>query len=155
MSGIPIPDRSDTAPALEPGEKLVTELSSDRGRYWRDHAVLALVGMAGAGAVLWLIGSDHAAIGALGAVLALAVRGAYLAGEQLKMRWLVTDRRVILPSGGTVMLLEIETIRKLIGDLQIVTRAGDKHLIKHLADVEAAKTTIEAARTKRARRRRD
>lgn len=155
MSGIPIPDRSDTEPALEPGEKLLTELRADRGRYWRDHAVLALVGMAGAGAVLWLIGSEHAAIGALGAVLALAVRGLYLAGEQLKMRWLVTDRRVILPSGGTVMLLEIETMRKLMGDLQIVTRGGDKHLIKHLADAEGAIATIDAARTKRARRRRD
>ncbi len=155
MSGTPIPDRTAAAPALEPGEKVVSELRSDRGRYWRDHAVLALVGMAGAGTVLWLIGSEHAAIGALGAVLALGVRGAYLAGEQLRMRWLVTDRRLILPNGGNVMLLEIETMRKLMGDLQIVTRAGDKHLIKHLADAEAAIATISDARARRARRRRD
>jgi hypothetical protein len=154
MSATPIPDRSTSAPALEPGEKIVTELASDRGRYWRDHAVLALLGMAGAGAVLWFIGSEHAAIGALGAVLALAVRGAYLAGEQLKMRWLLTDRRLILPSGGAVMLLEIETLRRLMGDLQIVTRAGDKHLIKHLADPEAARATIADAKARRARRKR-
>lgn len=150
----PIPTRAGAAVPLEPGEKVVAELRSDRGRYWRDHALLALVGMAGAGAFLWLIGSDHALIGALGAVLALAVRGAYLAREQLAMRWLVTDRRLILPSGGAVMLLEIETLRRLMGDLQIVTRGGDKHLIKHLADPEAARATLAEARDRRARRQR-
>ena len=155
MTGTPIPDRSDRDPVLEPGEKVLAELRSDRGRYWRDHAVLALVGMALAGIVLWLIGSEHAGIGAVGAVLALAVRGAYLAGEQLKMRWMVTDRRVILPSGGAVMLLEIETLRKLMGDLQIVTRSGDKYLIKHLADADAAIATIDKAKARRALRKRD
>jgi hypothetical protein len=150
----PIRTRAESAPQLDPGETVVAELRSDRGRYWRDHAILALVGMAGAGAVLWLIGSEHAAIGALGAVLALAVRGAYLAREQLSMRWLVTDRRLILPSGGAVMLLEIETLRKLLGDLQIVTRAGDKHLVKHLADADAARATIAQAKERRARRKR-
>jgi hypothetical protein len=152
VSGTPIPDRSARTPSLEPGEKVVAELRSDRGRYWRDHAMLALIGMAGAGAFLCFIGSEHAAIGALGAILALAVRGAYLAGEQLAMRWLLTDRRLILPSGGAVMLLEIETLRKLMGDLQIVTRAGDKHLIKHLADADAALATIAEAKARRARR---
>jgi hypothetical protein len=154
MPGTPIPESRTTDPALEPGEKVVAELRSGRGRYWRDHAVLALIGMAGAGTVLWLIGSEHAAIGALGAVLALAVRGAYLAGEQLKMRWLVTDRRVILPGGGAVMLLEIEAMRKLMGDLQLVTRAGDKHLIKHLDNADAARATIAEAKARRARRKR-
>lgn len=154
MSTNPIPAPGTTAPALEPGEKVVTELRTDRGRYWRDHAVLALVGMVGAGFFLWLIGSEHAAIGALGAVLALAVRGAYLASEQLKARWLVTDRRVILPSGGSVMLLEVETMRKLMGDLQLVTRSGDKHLIKHLGDADAALATLTEARSRRARRKR-
>jgi hypothetical protein len=155
MSGSTIPSTTRRAPELEPGEKLVTELRSDRGRYWRDHAIMALVGMAGAGTVLWLIGSDHAAIGALGAVLALGVRGAYLAREQLSLRWLVTDRRVILPGGGAVMLLEVETLRKLMGDLQIITRGGDKHLIKHLPDAEAARATIAEAKERRARRKRD
>ncbi len=154
MTGTPIPTRNAKDPSLEQGEKVVGELRSDRGRYWRDHAILALLGMAGAGTVLWLIGSEHAAIGALGAILALAVRGAYLASEQLSMRWLVTDRRIILPSGGAVMLLEIDTLRKLMGDMQIVTRSGDKHLIKHLADPEAAIAMISDAKTRRARRKR-
>jgi len=140
---------------LEKGEKVLAELRSDRGRYWRDHAVLAVLGMAGAGAVLWLLRSDHVAIGSLGAVLALGVRGLYLASEQLKSVWVLTDRRLVLPGGRSVMLLEIETVRKLMGDMQIITRAGDKHLIKHIADPAAMVALLDQARTRRAKRMRD
>ncbi|MCC5986777.1 MAG: hypothetical protein JJT95_03780 [Pararhodobacter sp.] len=140
-------------PALEAGEKILGELRADKGRYWRDHALLAVLGMAGAGSVLWLIGSEHVAIGSLGAVLALAVRGAYLYSEQMKTVWRLTDRRVILPDGKrSVMLLEIDKVRRLMGDLQIITRAGDKHLVKHLADPLAEVTRIETARDRRAKR---
>lgn len=149
----PLPAKKGFTP--ESGEKVLSEIRSDRGRYWRDHALLALLGMAGCGAVLWLIGSDHVAIGSLGAVLALAVRGLYLASEQLKSVWVLTDRRLVLPSGGAVMLLEMQTIRTLMGDMQIITRAGDKHLVKHLADPAGTVSLIEAARDRRARRKRD
>lgn len=154
MSDI-LPRPADTDLTLEKGEKVLTRLRSDRGRYWRDHAVLAVLGMAGAGTVLWLLGSEHVAIGSLGAVLALGVRGLYLASEQLKSVWVLTDRRLVLPGGRSVMLLEIETVRKLMGDMQIITRAGDKHLIKHIADPEAMLALIEQARSRRARRMRD
>ncbi len=149
------PRLTESGLTLEKGEKVLTELRSDRARYWRDHAMLALLGMAGAGAVLWLLGSDHVAIGSLGAVLALGVRGLYLASEQFKSVWVLTDRRLVLPGGRSVMLLEIETVRKLMGDMQIITRAGDKHLIKHIADPDAAVALIEQARTRRAKRVRD
>jgi len=149
------PIAAKTGLTLESGEKIIAELRSDRGRYWRDHAILALLGMAGAGVVLWLLGSSHVAIGSLGAVLALAVRGLYLASEQLKSVWVLTDRRLMLANGRPVMLLEIETIRKLMGDLQIITRAGDKHLIKHLADANKTVALIEQARARRAKRMRD
>ena len=146
------PAASD-GPALEAGEKILGELRADKGRYWRDHALLAVLGMAGAGSVLWLIGSEHVAIGSLGAVLALAVRGAYLYSEQMKTVWRLTDRRVILPDGKrSVMLLEIDKVRRLMGDLQIITCAGDKHLIKHLANPEAEVARITAARERRAKR---
>ncbi len=147
------PPNTATEPALEPGEKVLTRLQADSGRYWRDHAVLALVGMAGVGGVLWLIGSEHVAIGSLGAVLALAVRGAYLYSEQMKTVWHLTDRRLVLPDGKrSVMLLEIETVRRLMGDMQVITRGGDKHLIKHLADTAGAVAQIEQAKARRAKR---
>jgi hypothetical protein len=142
-------------PHLDSGEKLLAELQSDKGRYWRDHAILAVLGMIGAGVVLTVMGSEHVAIGSLGAVGALAVRGLYLAREQLGFRWYLTDKRILLPGGQQVMLLEIETVRKLMGDMQIITRAGDKHLVKHLADADAVVTQITDARTRRSRKTRD
>lgn len=138
---------------LEEGEKLLAEWRSDRGRYWRDHGVMALVLTAGAGLTLWLIGVEHIAIGALGAVLAVGVRGLYLQGEQMKSVWRLTDRRVILPHGAAVGLMEIETQRRILGDVQLITRAGDKHLLKHLADADAVLAELTRAREKRARRR--
>jgi len=145
--------RPDTpAPDLDTGEKLLAEWPADRARYWRDHGVLALVGMLGAGVVLWWLDVAHVAIGALGAVLAVAVRGLYLQGESLAMVWRLTDRRVILPHGGSVGLMEIETQRRLLGDVQLITRAGDKHLIRHQADSQAVLDALTRARERRAKR---
>ena len=63
------------AAELEQGERLLASFRPDASRYWRDHGVLGVVGMAGVGGVLWLMGNPHVAIGALGAVAAVAVRG--------------------------------------------------------------------------------
>ena len=139
-------------PDLEQGEKLLREIASDRGRYWRDHGVLALLGMVAVGGVLLAMGNPHAAIGALGAPLAIGARAAYLASEQLGNRWWLTSQRLWLPGGRAVGLMEIATARKLLGDVQIITRAGDKHLIRHIADPSALVAKIEAARDKRAKR---
>ena len=116
------PDTDDIP--LEPGEKLLREIRSDKGRYWRDHGVLGVLGMVGAGVVLWAIGSPYAAIGALGAVLALAVRGAWLYTEQMKFRWRLTNMRLIGPGGRSVYLLELDKVRRLMGDIQVITKGG-------------------------------
>jgi hypothetical protein len=134
---------------LDKGEKVLHEIAGDRGRYWRDHAAMALVGMVAVAAVLWLIGNEFVAVGALGALLAIGARGLYLASEQLKARWWLTSQRLVLPDNRSVMLLEIETVRPLMGDVQIVTRAGDKHLIKHVADAAGLVAAIRGARDKR------
>ena len=136
-------------PDLAQGEKMLREIRPDRGRYWRDHAIMALVGMAGIGAVLLAIGSPHAAIGALGAPLAVGARAVYLASESLAARWWLTSQRVLLPGARSVALLEIETTRKLLGDVQIITRAGDKHLLRHIAEPEKLVADITAARARR------
>ena len=141
-------------PDLEPGEKLLAEFRPDTARYWRDHAIMALLGMGVIGVVLWAMESPHVAIGSLGAVLALAVRGLYLASETRALRWRLTDRRLILPGGQRAIgLLELETARVLLGDVQVISRSGDKHLMKHLADGPGAVAQILAARDKRAKRR--
>jgi len=141
------------SPELDSGEKLLVEWRPDPGRYWRDHGVMALLGMTGAGLVLWLLDVPHAAIGALDAVLAIGVRALYLRSETLAMVWRLTDRRVLLPSGGSVGLMEIETQRKLFGDVQLITRSGDKHLLRHMPDPASVLSALEGARSRRARRR--
>ncbi len=139
-------------PELAQGEKMLREIRPDRGRYWRDHAVMAAVGMAGVGAVLLAIGSPHAAIGALGAPLAVGARALYLASESLGARWWLTSQRVLLPGARSVGLLEVETVRKLLGDVQIITRSGDKHLLRHIAEPEKLVSDITAARDRRQKR---
>ncbi|MFN4099499.1 MAG: hypothetical protein ACK4GT_06955 [Pararhodobacter sp.] len=147
---------TSATPALEPGEKLIARFAPDRRKYWRDHGIMALVLMAVAGLFLWLIGSPYPAIGSLGAILAVGVRAAYLASETLNMRWTLTDRRLILPGGQRSILLSgMAQIRILLGDVQVITVSGDKHLLKHMADSPETVRAITTARDRRAKRRAD
>jgi len=134
---------------LNPGETVLREIASDKRLYWRDHAVMALASTLIIGLVLWVMDNEYAAIGAMGAILAIGVRGLYLASEQLSARWWLTSQRLLLPGNRAVTLLEIETARRLIGDVQIITRAGDKHLLKHIANADALVEAIASARDKR------
>lgn len=142
-----------TPAALDPGERLLAEYRPDRNRYWRDHALMAVVLMAIAGSVVWATGTPHPEVGALGAVLAVAVRAAYLASETLALRWTLTDKRLILPGNRAVPLMEIETVRPFLGDVQLITRGGDKHLLKHLADTPGVVARVLEARERRSKRR--
>jgi hypothetical protein len=146
------PQSGDTTFELDAGEKVLLEIRSDRATYWRDHGVMAVLGMVGAGVVLMLIDSPHVAIGSLGAVLALIVRGLWLYSEQMKFLWVLTNIRLVGPGGRSIYLLELDKIRRLFGDIQIITKTGDKFLVKHVAGSEAVVTQINAARDKRAKR---
>ncbi len=149
---IDAPKSGETTFELESGEKVLLEIRSDRGTYWRDHGVMAVLGMVAAGVVLALIGSPHVAIGSLGAVLALIVRGLWLYSEQMKFLWVLTNIRMIGPGGRSLYLLELDNTRRLFGDIQIVTKTGDKFLIKHIAGSEGVVAQINTARDKRAKR---
>lgn len=140
--------------ALDPGERLLADWRSDSARYWRAHSIMAAVAATLAFGFFFLTGSGlgGALGGAFGGLLAIGARGAYLAGEQMRQHWRLTDRRVILPHGGSVALAEIENARLILGDLQLITRAGDKHLVKFPADGAAALAAVTTARDRRARR---
>jgi len=140
-------------PILETGEKLLARFAPDRRKYWRDHGIMAVALMAVAGLFLWLIGSPYPAIGSLGAILAVGVRAAYLASETLALRWTLTDRRLVLPGQRSILLGDLATIRLLLGDVQIITHGGDKHLLKHMADSAETIRTLTQARDRRAKRR--
>ena len=131
--------------ALAEGERVVARFHPDRATYWRDHAWLAVAAMALGMAVLWAIGNSHVWTGAVGGLAAVAVRAGYVASDELQARWDLTDRRLLGPQTRAVRLAEIATLRRLGSAVQVVTQAGDKHLIKYQADGPATRARIARA----------
>jgi hypothetical protein len=127
-------------------ERVLARFAADRAAYVRTHLWMAAAGMAGSMAVLWALGNADWWVGAPAAALAIAVRGGYLASEALADVWELTPRRLRGPRGRDVPLADLAEVRTLGSAVQLVTRKGDKHLIRYLADAPAAKARIEAAR---------
>ncbi|MDZ4094899.1 MAG: hypothetical protein U1D35_08315 [Paracoccaceae bacterium] len=131
---------------LIPGETLLNTWVTDRASYWRSHAIMALIGGITAGIVLVYLGNPTPWVGPVAAAGALGVRGAYLASEALALTWRLTDRRLLGPGGRNVALPQITTARPFLGDVQIITRSGDKHLMKYMTDAKPVIAAIDAAR---------
>jgi hypothetical protein len=122
----------------------------DRDRYIRDHLWLAALGMVGATTVLWALGNAEFWVGAVAALLAVAVRGWYLASEELARRWELTPAaiRAVGPDGTherSVPLVEVDQVRKLGSAVQVITRGGDKLLLKYMAEGDRVRDRIAAA----------
>ena len=140
----------DSELPLEAGETVLATFLPDAGRYWKDHALLGLLGVALVALGLWYLGNlGQFPVAAIAIVVGMTLRGWYFRSEVFARRWQLTERRLIGPQGRQVMLLEITTIRRLMGDVQIVTKSGGKHLIRHQADGDATKHRIEAAKAAR------
>ncbi len=131
---------------LEEGERVLHSFRPDRRTYVRDHAWMAAIAMAGGMAILWMMGNPHVWTGAVGGLAAIVVRGWYVASDELGVRWDLTDRRLLGPARRVARLGEIKEMRALGSALQVVTVAGDKHLLKYLDDRNAVRARIEAAR---------
>ncbi|MDR9395092.1 MAG: hypothetical protein RI571_12385 [Roseovarius sp.] len=139
-------DQSMTPVApLAEGERVLARFPADRATYWRDHAWLSAGAMGLGMAVLWAMGNPHVWTGAVGGLAAVAVRALYVASDEAAARWDLTDRRLMGPQGRMVTLDEIAAIRVLGSAVQVVTRTGDKHLLKYQPDRDATKARIEAA----------
>ncbi|MGR3760510.1 hypothetical protein ACUXV3_10325 [Roseobacteraceae bacterium NS-SX3] len=121
------------------------EFKPDRGAYVRAHAWMAALGMAGAMAVLWTMNSPHIWTGAIGGLAAIALRGWYMASEELAAVWTLADGCLSGPGGRTARLGEIAQVRSMGSYVQVVTTGGDKHLIKYQADPAATANAIERA----------
>lgn len=134
------------APSLPDGEELIASFRADRTQYWRDHAKLAALAMAAGMAALWLIGNPHLWTGGIGGLAAIGLRGAFLASEELGYRWQLSPHRLIGPMGRDIPLDRIAETRILGSSVQIVTKAGDKHQIKFLADCQEVQRQIDDAR---------
>ncbi len=129
---------------LQEGETVQHSFHADRGTYWRDHAWLAAAAMAVGMVALWFLGNPHVWTGAVGGLAAIAVRAGYLASDELKARWDLTDRRLLGPLSKDVALSDIAELRVLGSAVQIVTKGGDKHLMKYQSDRDATRQLIEA-----------
>jgi hypothetical protein len=127
---------------LQDGETVQAEFRADRTAYWRGHLIMAVVLGAAAGLFLLWQGKPYPVAGPLGAVLAIGARAAYLASEALAEVWRLTDRRLLGPGGRTISLAQIRSARAFLGAVQITTTAGDRHLIKYLADPDATAARI-------------
>ncbi len=144
-----VPSRASELP-LEEGESVAQVFLADRRRYWSDHFAFMGIGCAGVILLLPIFGkASQIPAGMLGVVLALLFRALFLKSEVFARRWQLTDRRLIGPQGRQVWLGEIKDARRLMGDLQIISTTGAKHLIKHLADGQGAIDAILAAKAKR------
>lgn len=144
MTEGPVHSMTPTTPLME-GERVVESFHPDRATYWRDHAWMAVAAMALGMGVLWALGNNHVWTGAVGGLAAVMVRAGYIASDELQARWDLTDRRLLGPLTRAVRLGEIARVRGLGSAVQVVTRGGDKHLIKYQADGTATRTRIERA----------
>ncbi|PWK59885.1 hypothetical protein [Roseicyclus mahoneyensis] len=143
-----LPTRSIFTPQtpLETDERVVTSFTPDRATYWRENAWLAVIAMAAGMGILWALGNEHVWTGAVGGLFAIGVRSLYLSSDETKMRWDLTDRRLLGPGPRAVALENIAQVNTIFSAVQVVTVAGDKHLLKYQADAQAVKARIDAAR---------
>lgn len=151
MTG-PARDSLFTGPLpLAEGEQLRASFVPDRRLYVRNNLIMAVLLGFVAGAALLIGGNPSPWVGPVAAVLAIGIRAAYVASDALAAEWRLTDRRLLGPAGRAVALADIATARPFFGDVQVVSRNGDKHLLKYLADAPGVIAAIETAAGRAAR----
>ncbi|WP_432450438.1 hypothetical protein [Aliiroseovarius marinus] len=137
---------SQTGPELEPGEQLIESYSGNLSTYVKEHVLLAALGSVLMSGTLMYMGNPHAWTGIVGAVAAIAVRGFYVAREQLGFTWHLTNRRLIGPGNRTILLSNIDKVNVIFTAAQVVTHSGDKYMLKYQADAKATQAAIDRAR---------
>ncbi|MDE9449571.1 hypothetical protein J3R80_03700 [Aliiroseovarius sp. Z3] len=137
---------NQSGPDLAPGERLVESFSGNMTTYVKEHVLLAALGSVLMSGILIYMGNPHAWTGIVGAVAAIAVRGVYVAREQLGFTWYLTNRRLIGPGNRTILLDNIDKVNVIFTAAQVVTIAGDKYMLKYQADAKATQAAIDRAR---------
>ena len=122
-----------------------TVIAPDRNTYIRAHTWMAALAMAGAMAVLWFMGNPHVWTGAVAGLAAIGIRCFYVMDEAMAERWTLTRTTLEGPSERRYALADIETVRSFGSAVQIITKRGDKQLIKYLASPDDVVDRIQAA----------
>ncbi|WP_425101543.1 hypothetical protein [Tropicibacter sp. S64] len=123
----------------------MTEFRPDARVYLQSLATLAAVFMAAGMAILWLIGNPHVWTGAIGGLAAVVVRGWYLRDEALGEVWTLDETALHGPGGRHVLLSELAEVKRLGSGVQLVTKGGDKHVIKFQTDPDGVVAKIKTA----------
>ncbi|MEM1429910.1 MAG: hypothetical protein AAGG09_10670 [Pseudomonadota bacterium] len=140
----------DTPEPEDDGARLVETFAPSREAYIRSHLWLGAAAMGGATAVLYAIGNPDYWVGAIAGIGAIAVRGFYLASEELGQRWELTETSIRGRAAGgkltrVVALNQVQTVRSLGSAVQVVTKSGDKMLMKYIGDPHAVRAQIARA----------
>lgn len=133
-----------TEPSLATGETRIASFTGDKATYIKEHVLLAMIAAVGGVAILMAIGNPFPWTGAVGGIAAIAVRGFYVASEQIGMTWTLTERAVISPAGLRIPRADIDKVNTIFSAAQIVTKTGDKYMLKYQADPQEVKRTIES-----------
>nr|WP_245853285.1 hypothetical protein [Maliponia aquimaris] len=107
---------------------------------------MAAVAMAAGMGLLWAIGNPHVWTGAVGGLAAVALRGWYLLDEEMGHVWRLTPDALEGPGGRHVPLSQLAQVRSIGSAVQLITKSGDKHLVRFQSDPQATIARIEAAR---------
>ncbi len=135
--------------ALFPDENIILKIPADRRTYDREHLILAILGAVLMYVVLLAVGNPYPWTGIVGAFIAIFIRWFYVASEAMGVVWTLTDKRLYGPSERSIPLASIKTVRSLFSAVQVITRTGDKYMLKYLADPEGTVNAILTARDRR------
>lgn len=126
------------------------EFKPDMSTYIRAHLIMTAFAMVAGMLILWALDNPHVWTGAVGGFAAVALRGWYMADEVMDEVWTMTSASLTGPYERKARLDEITKVRTIAGSVQIITRSGDKHLIKYQPDPQAVIDQINAARQNQA-----
>lgn len=130
---------------LHRGEAVRQSFQADRNAYIREHTWIAAFAMAAGMGILWAMGNPHVWTGAVGGLAAIMIRGFYVASDELHVRWDLTNQRLLGPQTRAVSLDQIKHVKVLGTNVQVITKTGDKHLLKYQADRDATRATLKSA----------
>ncbi len=117
----------------------------DKGAYVRANAWLAGASALSITVMLWWLENPYIWASIPTAMAAVGLRSWYLASEELVATWEMTDTTLTGPGSRKVTLNQIQAVNTIGSFVQVVTKGGDKHLIKYQADPAATKAAIERA----------
>jgi len=128
---------------MEPPE--TARFKGNKAVFVRVQVVMALAGATLITGGLYLAGNPDWWIGIVGSFAGIAMRGCYIADEQLGFEWVLTPTHLISPSERAIGLGEIKAVRSVLGSVQVITNDGEKHLIKYQAAPEKVIAEINGA----------